>query len=58
MTHESEHESMEDLVVANAMQFDTLYRLLIEKGYFTEEEFDEMLVEVQAEYLKEAGSST
>ena len=30
MTHETDHKSIEDLVVSNTIQFDTLYRLLIE----------------------------
>ena len=52
MTHESDHKSIEDLVVSNALQFDTLYRLLIEKGLLTEKEFDEKLSEVQAYYQR------
>ena len=52
MTHESDHKSIEDLVVSNALQFDTLYRLLIEKGVLTETEFDEKLNEVQAYYQR------
>ncbi|MBT8351089.1 MAG: hypothetical protein KJO26_07635 [Deltaproteobacteria bacterium] len=50
MTHETDHKSLEDLVVSNALQFDTLYRLLVEKGILTETEFDEKLNEVQAYY--------
>jgi len=52
MTHESDHKSIEDLVVSNALQFDTLYRLLIEKNIITEKEFDEKLNEVQAYYQR------
>jgi len=50
MTHETDHKSIEDLVVSNAMQFDTMYRLLIDKGIFNKTEFDEKLKEVQAYY--------
>mgnify|MGYP001555178553 CR=1 FL=1 len=50
MTHEQDHKSIEDLVVSNSIQFDTLYRLLIEKGLITETEFDHKLNEVQADY--------
>lgn len=50
MTHEQDHKSIEDLVVSNSIQFDTLYRLLIEKGIITETEFDDKLNEVQADY--------
>jgi hypothetical protein len=50
MTHETDHESIEDLVVSNTIQFDTLYRLLIDKGIFTGAEFDEKLKEVQIYY--------
>ena len=50
MTHETDHKSIEDLVVSNTIQFDTLYRLLIEKGYITEAEFHEKLKEVQTYY--------
>ena len=52
MTHEHDHKSIEDLVVSNALQFDTLYRLLIEKGVITEAEFDNKLKEVQAYYQR------
>jgi hypothetical protein len=55
MTHESDHKSIEDLVVSNTIQFDTLYRLLIEKRYFSEAEFNEKFKEVQADYLSRSG---
>jgi len=58
MTHESDHKSIEDLVVSNTIQFDTLYRLLIEKGYFTEAEFNEKFKEVQTDYLSRSGGLT
>jgi len=50
MTHESDHKSIEDLVVSNTIQFDTLYRILINKGIFTEAEFNEKMQEVQIYY--------
>jgi len=50
MTHESDHKSIEDLVVSNTIQFDTLYRVLINKGIFTEAEFNEKMQEVQIYY--------
>ena len=52
MTHEEDHKSIEDLVVSNTIQFDTLYRILIDKGIFSEPEFDEKLNEVQDYYKK------
>jgi hypothetical protein len=55
MTHESDHKSIEDLIVSNTIQFDTLYRLLIEKGYISEAEFNEKFKEVQTDYLSRSG---
>jgi hypothetical protein len=54
MTHETDHKSIEDLVVSNTIQFDTLYRLLIDKGYFTESEFHEKMETVRADYQGKA----
>ncbi len=56
MTHETDHKSIEDLIVSNALQFDTLYRLLVEKGILTETEFDDKLNEVQAYYQRYNGN--
>ena len=50
MTYQPVFKSMEDLVVSNSIQFDTLYRLLVEKGIITETEFNDQLTEVQAYY--------
>jgi hypothetical protein len=50
MTHETDHKSIEDLVVSNTIQFDTLYRVLVDKGVFTEATFNEKLKEVQQYY--------
>jgi len=52
MTHEQDHKSIEDLVVSNSLQFETLYRLLIDKGVLTDTEFNDKLNEVQAYYQK------
>ena len=41
-----------ELLMANTIQIDTMYMLLIEKGYFTEAEFLGKLKVVQAEYQK------
>ena len=40
-----------EMLMANSIQVDALYQLLIEKGLITEEEFYCKLKEVQAEYL-------
>jgi len=54
MTHETDSKSIEDLVVSNTIQFDTVYRILIDKGIFTEAEFHEKLQKVQTYYQGEA----
>jgi len=54
MTHEQDHKSIEDLVVSNTIQFDTLYRLLIDKGVFTDAEFHMKFVDVQLDYQKKS----
>ena len=41
-----------ELLMANTIQIDTMYMLLVEKGYFTEAEFLAKMKEVQAEYQK------
>ena len=41
-----------ELVMTNTIQVDTMYRLLIDKGYFTEAEFLAKLKEVQTLYMK------
>lgn len=56
MTHETDHKSIEDLVVSNTIQFDTLYRVLIDKKIFTEGEFHEKLKEVQIYYQNRSKS--
>ena len=56
MTHEADHKSIEDLVVSNTIQFDALYRVLIDKKIFTEGEFHEKLKEVQIYYQTRSNS--
>jgi len=56
MTHETDHKSIEDLVVSNTIQFDTLYRILIDKGIFKEAEFHEKLKDVQNYYQDRSGN--
>ena len=41
-----------ELVMTNTIQVDTMYRLLIEKGYFTEVEFLDKMKEVQTLFMK------
>ena len=45
--------SFRELLISNTIQLDAITQLLIEKGYFTKEEFDLMLKRVQMEYQKE-----
>ena len=59
MAHELDPKEIVDfreLVMTNTIQVDTMYRLLIEKGYFTEAEFLDKMKEMQADYQKYAGS--
>ena len=39
-----------ELLMANTIQIDTMYQLLIQKGYFTEAEFLTKMKEVQKDY--------
>ena len=41
-----------ELVTVNTIQVDTMYQLLIQKGYFTEAEFLAKMKEVQADFQK------
>ena len=41
-----------ELLLANTIQIDTMYQLLIQKEYFTEAEFLEKMKQVQADYQK------
>ena len=38
-----------ELLLANTIQIDTMYQLLIQKGYFTEAEFLEKMKQVRAD---------
>ena len=40
------------MVMVNTIQVDTMYQLLIQKGYFTVAEFLEKMKEVQMDYEK------
>ena len=40
------------MVMVNTIQVDTMYKLLIQKGYFTEAEFQEKMKALQADYQK------
>ena len=42
--------TFEELLMANSIQVDTAIQLLIEKGFFTKNEFFDKLKQVQAEY--------
>jgi len=42
--------SFEELLVSNTIQVDAVAQLLIEKGFFTKEEFFETLKRAQMEY--------
>jgi len=44
--------SFEEILVSNTIQVDAVTQLLIEKGFFTKEEFFEKLKRVQVEYQK------
>jgi len=41
-----------EMVMFNTIQVDTMYQLLIQKGYFTEAEFLEKMKKVQMDYEK------
>ena len=41
-----------ELMMANTIQVDTMYQLLIEKGFFTEAEFVTKMKQVQMDYQK------
>ena len=48
----SELVSFKELLMANSIQVDAIAQLLIEKGVFTNQEFFDMLKQVQAEYQR------
>ena len=41
-----------ELLMANTIQIDAMYQLLIQKGYFTEAEFLGKMAEVQSDYQR------
>ncbi len=47
---DSELVTFKELLMANAIQVDAAVQLMIKKGFFTKDEFFEMLKEVQAKY--------
>jgi len=47
---DNEIVSFEEMLLANSAQVDTAVQLLIEKGFFTKEEFFDKLKQVYAEY--------
>ena len=49
---DSELVSFKELLLANSIQVDTAIQLMIEKGFFTEQEFYSKLKQVQAQYVK------
>jgi len=57
MTHQTDHKSIEDLLVSNTLQLDALFRLLLDKGLFSEDEFQEKLMEVQRDYQNKSGDA-
>ena len=53
---DKEPVSFEQLLMANIIQVDAICQLLIEKGFFTEQEFFKKLKQVQDDYKKKIGS--
>jgi hypothetical protein len=49
---DSEIVSFKELLLANSIQVDTAVQLMIEKGFFTQDEFFNNLKKVQVEYQK------
>jgi hypothetical protein len=47
---DNEIVTFEEMLLANSAQVDTAVQLLIEKGFFSKEEFFEKLKQVYAEY--------
>ena len=55
MAHKLDPKELVDfreMAITNTIQMDTMYQLLIQKGYFTEAEFLEKMKEVQVGYQK------
>jgi hypothetical protein len=51
---DSENISFKELFIANSIQVDAAVQLLIEKGYFSQDEFFTKLKQVHAEYQSKA----
>ena len=55
IAHELDPKELVDfreMVMVNTIQVETMYQLLIQKGYFSEAEFLEKMKEVQADYQR------
>lgn len=50
--HSNDRVGFEELLVSNTVQLDAITHLLIQKGIFTQEEFFNMLQNVQMEYKR------
>ncbi len=48
---------IEELLMANSIQVDAMAQMLIEKGFFTKDEYFAKLKEVQAAYMERARSN-
>ncbi len=48
--------TFKELLMANSIQVDTAVQLLIEKGFFTENEFLTKMKQVQIEYMRKKAS--
>ena len=51
---DSEIASFNELLMANSIQVDAAVQLMIEKGFFTQDEFFRKLQQVQAKYKSKA----
>jgi len=49
--------SFKELLISNSIQIDAVTQLMIEKGFFTKEEFFAMLKRVQMEYQRKSGNT-
>jgi hypothetical protein len=49
--------SFRELLISNTIQIDAVTQLLIEKGFFTKEEFYVMMKRVQMEYKRKNGDT-
>ena len=53
-----EQISFKELLMANSIQVDTAIQLLIEKGFFTKDEFFTKFKQVQSQYQKHERSAS